>query len=190
MIWRTGNYPPSRLLGACLAGALLLSGCGRGDLGDLEQYTEDVLARPGGQIDPLPPITPYAPYLYQSAATGARDPFVSFLQTRRENVAAADLAGSGQQQFVDEMLTHVAEELENYPLDALRMMGILEKDDQRYGIVRDPSGTIHRVQVGNYLGTNFGKIMSIQDSQIELREIYQDSEGRWEERVAALALTE
>jgi type IV pilus assembly protein PilP len=175
--------------GLCV-GAALLTGCAGGDLTDLESYAGTVLAREGGQIEPLPPITPYTPYLYRSASQGSRDPFVSFLQVRRENIAAAEAADSGQQQYADEILTHVAEELESYPLDSMRMMGIIENTDQLFGIVRDPTGTVHRVQVGNYIGTNYGKIMSISEMQIELREIYQDAQGRWEERAASLALRE
>jgi type IV pilus assembly protein PilP len=173
----------------CLAAALL-SGCGGGDMRDLEDYSADVLARKGGKIEPLPPIRPYEPYLFQAADRGLRDPFVSFAQARREEVSAAEAADVGQRRFTDEIQTHVAEELENYPLDALRMVGVMEDDATMWGIVRDPTGTVHRVQVGNYLGTNYGKILAINEAQIELREIIQDSQGRWEERNAAMALAE
>ena len=70
------------------------------------------------------------------------------------------------------------------------MMGTLEKGNQRFGVVRDPTGMIHRVQIGNYMGNSFGKIMSIEETRIELREIQQDSQGRWEERQASIALSE
>jgi type IV pilus assembly protein PilP len=56
--------------------------------------------------------------------------------------------------------------------------------------VRDPTGTVHRVQVGNYLGANYGKILNIQEDRIDLREIVKDSQGLWEERQATLALSE
>jgi type IV pilus assembly protein PilP len=46
------------------------------------------------------------------------------------------------------------------------------------------------VQIGNYLGRNFGKILNIQEDKIELREIVKDADGRWEERQASLALLE
>ena len=50
-----------------------------------------------------------------------------------------------------------------------------------------PTGNLH---LGNYLGANIGKVINIFEDRIELREIIQDSNGRWEEREAALALIE
>lgn len=173
-----------------VASGLLLAGCVSNDMTDLEQHVASVMAREGGRIDPLPPIKPYEPYLYQSAERGERDPFLSFMQTRREQVAAAEAADSSQRQFTDEILTHVAEELENFPLDSLRMVGIMERDNERWGIIKDPSGTVHRVQVGNYMGNNYGRIQTITEAEISLREIIQDAQGRWEERVADIALSE
>ena len=55
---------------------------------------------------------------------------------------------------------------------------------------RKEKRTVHRVQVGNYLGRNFGKILDIQEDRIDLREIVKDADGRWEERQASLALLE
>ena len=70
------------------------------------------------------------------------------------------------------------------------MVGILEDKNILWGIIRDVQGVVHRVQVGNYLGRNFGKILNIQEDRIDLREIIKDSQGRWEEREATLALYE
>ena len=51
-------------------------------------------------------------------------------------------------------------------------------------------GVIHRVQAGNYLGQNFGKITAIQDHQINLAEWVATTTGKWREREASLALVE
>ena len=82
------------------------------------------------------------------------------------------------------------EELESFELDSLRMVGTLEDQNTQWGIVRDPGGTVHRVKVGNYMGTNIGKILNIFEDRIELREIIRNPDGRWIEREAALALAE
>ncbi len=82
------------------------------------------------------------------------------------------------------------EELESYPLDYLRMMGTLEKGEQFWAILRDPDAIIHRVQVGNFIGQNNGKIPGISEDRIELLEIIPDGRGGWEERQAELALAE
>ena len=54
----------------------------------------------------------------------------------------------------------------------------------------DPSGIVHRVKTGNYVGLNVGKITSIEEEQIEIREIVKDSSGRYEERMVMLPLIE
>ena len=172
---------------ACLAG----TGCVSRDKTDLEDYVASVLARPGGRIDPLPPIKPYEAYLYQSGELGLRNPFRSFFDIERaKQKLEPNETDEGQKALLTEMLTHNAEELEKTELDSLRMVGILENNDELWGIIRDVGGAVHRVQIGNYIGTNFGKILNIQEDKIDLREIIKDSQGRWEERPASLALSE
>ena len=70
------------------------------------------------------------------------------------------------------------------------MVGNIENETSDWAIVLDPSGAVHRVQQGNYMGKNTGKVMNISEDRIELRENIQDSNGRWEVREAALALIE
>ena len=168
----------------------LAAGCVSKDMSDLEQYKEQVLARKGGNIEPLPPIKPYEHYVYQALELGLRDPFKSFMEEAPEKVQADKGLDETQQQYVDEIQTHNREELETFELDAMRMVGVLERAEDLWAIVQDQSGTVHRVQVGNYLGRNFGKITNIQEDRIDVREIIKDSQGRWQERAASLALSE
>ena len=49
---------------------------------------------------------------------------------------------------------------------------------------------LHRVADGNYMGQNYGKIISITDSEIKLREIVSDGQGGWSERVTTVTLNE
>ena len=180
----------STLLLSVLASAVLMSGCVSKDMSDLEQYAQEVHARKGGKVEPLPPIKPYQRYLYRSADLGLRDPFLSFSR-EPENVDTPEkVVDPRQQEFANEILTHNRQELELHELDALRMVGILENPEHLWGIIIDPDGTVHRVEVGNYLGRNFGKVINIQEDRIDIREIIQDSQGRYEERQAALALAE
>lgn len=159
------------------------SGCVDRNLSDLEIYAQEVMSRKGSRIDELPPIEPYEVYIYSSAE--AIDPFEPFYKEQAQQQAtAADQGGSGTRPNFDRN----AEELEGFALDSLRMMGTLELDNELWGIVRSPDGTIHRVQVGNYIGRNHGKIVGISEESIDLNEIIQDGQGRWQERSAALAL--
>ena len=66
----------------------------------------------------------------------------------------------------------------------------LQNEEDNWGIVIDPGGIVHRVKTGNYVGLNIGKITSIVEEQIEIREIIKDSNGRYEERMVLLPLIE
>jgi type IV pilus assembly protein PilP len=46
-----------------------------------------------------------------------------------------------------------------------------------WALVRAPDGVIHRVQSGNYMGRNHGKITSISESQMQLKEIVPNGRG-------------
>ena len=80
------------------------------------------------------------------------------------------------------------EELENFELDSLRMVGTVRQEGVVWALLNAKDGTIHRVRVGNYLGKNYGKIVNILDNQIELVEIFADSSGAWRERKAAVGM--
>jgi len=166
---------------------LLVAGCVSSDMSDLHMQVEEILARPGGRLEPLPEIKPYEAYAYKSAQVGERDPFQLFYKKIQEEVV--DAKDSGLTEAMErEIKFRNREELETYELDSLRMVGTLEDQDAQWAIIRDPQGTIHRVRVGNYMGRNIGKILNIHEDKVELREIIKNIDGRWQEREAALAL--
>ncbi len=165
-----------------LAGALL-GGCEQQSKSDLEAYIAEVLARKGGQVEPLPEIKPYEVYTYRSS--GGIDPFAPFDIEPPEKERQQASNNGIQPDF-----NRIREELESNTLDSLRMVGTLEQENQRWAIVRSPDGVIHRVQVGNYLGRNHGRIQSIDENGITLVEIIPDGQGGWQERSAYLALVE
>ena len=175
---------------ASLVCALLsLGGCISSDISDLDQYVQDVLMRPGGRIEPLPEIKPYEAYTYQSAAQNARDPFKLFYQKEEEALVEEQDSGLTKE-MEDEIKHRNKEELEQFELDSLRMVGTLENEEFQWGIIQDPGGVVHRIRVGNYMGRNTGKILNVFEDRIEIREIVRNSQGRWEERQAAIALVE
>ncbi|MDX5297860.1 MAG: pilus assembly protein PilP, partial [Gammaproteobacteria bacterium] len=47
---------------------------------------------------------------------------------------------------------------------------------------------IHRVRPGNFMGKNFGRIVGINDSLIELIEIVPSGHGGWVERPRTLSI--
>ena len=110
---------------------LSVGGCVSSDVSDLDYYIEGVLAKPGGRIEPLPEIKPYEAYAYQSAAQDARDPFKLFYQKDEE--ALVDDQDSGlTKEMEDEIRHRNKEELEQFELDSLRMVGTMENDQNFY----------------------------------------------------------
>ncbi|MCK5497805.1 MAG: pilus assembly protein PilP [Gammaproteobacteria bacterium] len=156
----------------------------------MHDYIAEILLRPGGRIEPLPEIKPYEAYAYQSAGQDARDPFKLFYQPDEEMLADEQESAGLTKEMEDEIKHRNKEELEQFELDSLRMVGTLENEEFQWGIIQDPGGVVHRIRVGNYMGRNTGKILNVFEDRIEIREIVRNSQGRWEERQAAIALDE
>ncbi|HHO67593.1 MAG TPA: pilus assembly protein PilP [Gammaproteobacteria bacterium] len=169
-----------------LAGLLLtlsLAACSSSNTEDLQTYVEQVKSRQHARIDPLPEFAPYETYLYQ--ASNARDPFTppSYSRPSRGRAVASNNGLAPD-------LNRAREPLESEPLDSLRMVGTLEKAGDTWALIRMSDSTIHRVQPGNYVGQNYGKIVRITESEVEVTEIVPDGLGGWMERQASLALSE
>ena len=81
------------------------------------------------------------------------------------------------------------EPLEAFPLDTMSMVGSLNKVGHPTALLKVDK-LLYQVQVGAYLGQNYGRITEITETGIQLREIVQDATGDWIERNASLALQE
>jgi type IV pilus assembly protein PilP len=161
---------------AALAVVSALSACGRGN-DDLRAYIDEVKARPGGRIEPLPPVHPAPTFVYEPG--DRRSPFVAEPQ-RRVSTNPNAVAGPDP--------NRTREFLEQFPLDTMHMVGTLSDKRASYGLVQTADGLVHRVTVGNHLGQNYGKIVAITDSEIRLVEIISDGLGGYLERPAKIAL--
>src|SRR6202795_251067 len=80
--------------------------------------------------------------------------------------------------------------LEGFSLDTLRMVGTFKVGSNFYGLVQSKDGLVHKVQPGNYLGQNDGKVTDITASKISLVEIIPDGLGGHIQRPASLALND
>ncbi len=171
----------------------LVNGCVSHNMPDLKNQVSAIMSRPGGGIEPIPEIKPYEAYVYESGKSGANNPFKRFY-IQEQSIALEDKQGPIDDGLTEEMRNEIQnrnrEELERYELDSLRMVGTLQNEENNWGIVVDPGGIVHRVKTGNYVGLNIGKITSIAEEQIEVREIIKDNSGRYEERMVLLPLIE
>lgn len=160
--------------------ASVLSACG-GDMSDLEQFIETTKGKHHGSVEQLPDFPPYQ--MFEYTYVDVRDPFRPQTDI---NVSIAQSAYDGPRPETQRL----KEPLESYPVDALKMVGLLQQKSQTWGLVRDPDGTIHRVQPGNYAGQNHGKIVSVSESKIDIVELVPDGLSGWVNRDAMLAMAE
>jgi len=176
-----------------LSACFFVSGCVSYDMPDLKKQVSAIMSRPGGSIEPIPEIKPYEAYVYESGKSGANNPFKRFY-IQEQSIALEDKQGPVDDGLTEEMRNEIQnrnrEELERFELDSLKMVGTLQNEENNWGIVVDPGGVVHRVKTGNYVGLNIGRITSIAEEQIEVREIIKDSSGRYEERIVLLPLIE
>ena len=166
-----------------IAGCVLLAACGGEEQGELRQELAAMTKDLRGKVDPLPQVRSYEPVPYKGESL--IDPFVP----GRIVVAAASGGTGGGGGGAQPDLNRPKEPLEAFPLDAIQMVGTLSQNKDMYALVR--AGTnLFRVKKGNYMGQNFGLITAVEESQINLKEVVQDSGGDWVERSTTLQMSE
>jgi len=179
------NYVKSAAFGLCSVLLVTLTACSKDDFNDLRRYISDVKVRPKAPIQPLPEIKIVEPFMFKP--DGLRDPFHAI--ERLEEPGNIKFAAGGG---IRPDTSRRREELESFSLDTLRMVGTLSMNSELWGLIRVNDGTVHRVQVGNYIGRNYGRIIRILEDKLELMEIVPvlEKPGTWREQPASLALVE
>lgn len=159
----------------------VLAGCGTGnDFQDLQAYMDEVRARPKGSIEPLPIFQPYEAFTY--SASLLRSPFQPPLK-----IELAQRQKGSKDIKPDE--SRVRQYLEGFNIEIFEMVGTLSNETGMYALVSGAGG-VHRLKVGDYLGRNYGRVVNIGESAIEVVEIVPDGEGGWLERPRTLTLKE
>lgn len=146
------------------------------DMSDLQTFIAQTKSAHVGSVKPIPQFKPYESFSYSAA--DLRDPFV----------ATKDVEDETTKSLLNPDSTRPKEPLEQFPLDSLSMVGILEQGKQLWGLIKDPNNVVHRVQVGNYMGQSEGRITEIDESAINLVEIVPDGIGGFVERDASIAI--
>jgi type IV pilus assembly protein PilP len=166
-----------------LAGFALLAACGGEEQSELRQELATLTKDLRGRVDPLPQVRSYEPVPYKGE--GMVDPFVPGRIVVTQVASGGAAAGGG----VQPDLNRPKEPLEAFPLEAIQMVGTLMQNQDTFALVR-AGANLFRVKRGNYMGQNFGVITNIDDNQINIKEVVQDSGGDWVERSTSLQLVE
>lgn len=167
--------------GMLLFAALLLAGCGDDGLDDLHEFVKNSGKGMRGKIEPPPEVKPYEPFTYDNSA-GLPDPFMP-RQERRASEPGGGHAGGGHAPP-----PHPKQELENYALESLKMVGYVYIHGISYAIIQAPDHKVHHVVVGNYVGLNFGQITAVTETEVKIKEQVEDASGNWTTRYSTLEL--
>jgi type IV pilus assembly protein PilP len=161
-----------------------LVGCADNGSDDIVSWMAEQRSVAQPKIETIQPPASFTPqtYLWQEAVSPFSDSRIVSALRAESNVTAAS-------RLLEAEMKRPREPLEEFPLDAFTMVGLLDQRGRRVALVR-VNGLLHQVRVGMRIGQNFGKITSISPNQIVLREIVQDAAGEWIERTATLQLQE
>ena len=161
-----------------------LAACNQEAHDDLKRWMEENTRDLRGKVAKLPEVKPYVAVPYEVEALN--DPFKpARLEPESRSRPQAGQGGAFQPDFDARERRHSA--LEKYPLESLRMIGSMNVNRQPMAIVQ-VDDKVKQVKVGDYLGLDFGLVTRITDSEIQLRELIQDSAGEWSERKSSLLL--
>ncbi len=84
-------------------------------------------------------------------------------------------------------LSRSKEILENFDLDQLQYVGSLISSKKPSAFIQ-VDGHTYTVHIGNYVGSNYGKIIKIEPDQILIQETVENSDGDWDKREAQISL--
>lgn len=99
-------------------------------------------------------------YVYDPA--GKRDPFRNFVWERPDRLREADLQGP----------------LEQFDLMQLSLVAVVWKTGSARALVEDPSGESYIIAEGSRVGRNEGRVISIDDGVVVVKETYVDYLGQ------------
>lgn len=152
---------------------------------DLRQWMAEQRRQMVPKVTPVEAPSRYIPLHYSQAA--AADPFGPERLTQALRRDSGPIS-AGDALIAPELIRR-REPLEAYPLDAMTLVGSMERGGQRVALVR-VNELLYQVRAGNYLGQNYGRVTAITEGEVALREIVQDAASDWVERKAVLQLQE
>jgi type IV pilus assembly protein PilP len=158
---------------------LALAGCSDAPERDLQAWLQAQRAAVQPQGAPLKSPVAFHPQAYSAASLA--DPFD---QGRLQHGAAW---GERQAVLTTPERGRDPQVLEQFPLDAMTMVGSLERQGQRTALLRVDQ-SLYQVRVGQYLGLHQGRVTQISEDRSVLRERIPDEAGAWVERNTTLDL--
>lgn len=158
-----------------LVSLVCLAACSGEEHQDVRKWMDSEVKKMGTKIEPLPEAKPAAVAVYDPQ--GFEDPFSP---NKIERLVETP---------TNRPKREAREPLEQFALEALKMVGTLQMGRVTYALVR-AENSLHRVKVGNYVGQNEGQIVGINEAEITIKEFVQDASGQPAERISTIPLQE
>jgi type IV pilus assembly protein PilP len=147
---------------------LLLAGCAAEEHQDLREWMRDEAKGMRGKVAPLPEITAFPVVAYE---TETLVPPFSPAKIVTLDVSADKSAPDR---------TRPPQPLEAFPIEDLRVMGIITAGAVPYALIQTPPPNKPKhVRVGEYMGRSFGKITAITPEGVTVVETVKDANGAW-----------
>ncbi|HXF46041.1 MAG TPA: pilus assembly protein PilP [Burkholderiaceae bacterium] len=169
---------------ALLGAAALSAACMGSNEVEIQQWMAEVRQTMKPSTQPVPEPKEFTPYAYEARTlVDPFDPQKVVMAVARQQQARVSASA------IKPDLERRRETLEGFPLDQIRMVGMMRQGGTNVALL-ETNGVTHLVRVGNYVGQNFGLITRISETEVQLKEIVQDAAGEWVERPAKLELQE
>lgn len=169
----------------CLSAALIalagLGGCSA-EQDELQVWMDEQRREVRARAEPLTPPKRYDPEPYVGAQSV--EPF-----SNQKLAVALKQEERQPNSLLSSEMNRRKEPLESYPLDSMSMVGSVSRGSQPTALLK-VNNLLYQVKMGDYLGQNFGKILTVSETEVTLREVVQDISGEWIERPATLQLQE
>ena len=151
---------------------LALGACAQHD--NLREWmsAQEQMAKPF--VRPLPSMTTFTPFTYDG--TGKVEPF-SLDKTAVQPGVAQSTLPAGMESWIH----HTPEPLEQFSLDHLYFKVLIMNRQDVLAMIQ-AGDHLYPVHVGEFMGENHGKVLSINESSIHLEELIEGSDGTWSTR--------
>lgn len=146
-----------------LGAVLVLSGCSYNGFNDIDEWMKTEKKSVVKKITPIPEVKLFQPITFSAKDDPFKEKVLPNLQTIERDKLAPNI-------------NRRKEPLERYALEQLKITGMIFKDGRMFAIIKSPEGKNNYVTTGNYIGTNYGQITSIDESQLKLEERVQDAD--------------
>jgi type IV pilus assembly protein PilP len=157
---------------------IILTGC-ESRIDVVNQEMANIRNQPPVSIEPAPDFIPVESFVY--GAQQLRSPFLP------SSLAAELKVMAGKRVYPN--FNRQQQPLESFPIENLNMKGsLLNQSGKIMALIQTPDGQVERVQVGNYMGLNHGRIVKITPTQIDVVEIIPDGREGYVERPRSLIL--